>query len=343
MPTYPESRWRKLGIQMVRASGASEKDAKIVTDVLVTGSLRGIDSHGVRVLPRFTQKRPKAKMRMLKETPATSLLDAGGAWGPISAKTAMEIAIKKARKQGVASCSVVNGEWITNLFYYSMMAQENDMIGIVVAREGPVCAPWGGTKPVTGTNPMSIAIPSGKAYPIVLDFATTIVAQGHVNTFLLEGKPIPEGWLIDRKGNPVKGHDVTMESIDEFWKTEGSLLPFGTYKGYGINLAIDILGGALNLSGTGSRANGQGVLMTALNIAAFVPVKGFKDEVDRLITEVKSSPVRPGFDEVLLPGEREHRMMEKRRTEGVPINEKSWQNILETCSKLGIDAKKIMG
>lgn len=342
MPIYLESRWRELGIQMVRASGVSEEDAEIITDVLVTGSLHGIDSHGVRVLPRFTQKRFRAKMRVLKDMPATALLDADGAWGPVSAKRAMEIAIEKARKQGVASCSIVNGEWITNLFYYSMMAQKNDMIGIVVAREGPICVPWGGTKPVTGTNPMSIAIPAGKAYPIVFDFATTMVAQGHVMTLLLEGKPIPEGWLIDRQGNPVKGHDLTLENIDEFWKTGGSLLPFGTYKGYGINLVIDILGGALNLSGTGSRAKDQGVLMTAINIAAFVPVEDFKDEVDRLIAEIKSSPVRAGFDEVLLPGERGHRMMEKRRTEGIPIDEKSWQNILETCRKLGIDAKKMM-
>lgn len=342
MPTYPESRWRELGIQMVSASGVSEEDAEIITDVLVTGSLRGIDSHGVRVLPRFTRKRPKAKLKVLKETPGSALLDAGGAWGPISGKKAMEIAIEKAGNQGIACCSVVNGEWLTNLCYYSMMAQKKDMIGIVVAREGPVCAPWGGTKPVTGTNPMSIAIPAGKEYPIVFDFATTMVAQGHVMTLLLEGKAIPEGWLIDRKGNPVKGHDVNLHNIDEFWKTAGSLLPFGTYKGYGINLAIDILGGALNLSGTGSRAKGQGALMTALDIAAFVPVEDFKGEVDRLIAEIKSSPVRPGFDGVFLPGERGHRMMDQRRIEGIPIDEKSWQNILEICGNLGIDAKKIM-
>jgi uncharacterized oxidoreductase len=148
--------------------------------------------------------------------------------------------------------------------------------------------------------------------------------------------------LIDRQGNSVKGHDVTLENIDEFWKTGGSLLPFGTYKGYGINLAIDILGGALNLSGTGSRARGQGALMTALNIEAFVPVKDFKDEVDRLVAEVKSSPVRPGFDEVLLPGEREHMTMEKRRKEGIPVDERSWQSILKTCRNLDIDVERIM-
>lgn len=343
MPTYPESRWRELGLKMVKASGVSDEEAETIVDVLVNGSLWGIDSHGVRALPRFTQKKAKSDMRVLKETPATAILDADHAYGPVSAKRAMRIATEKARTKGIASCSVVNGEWITNLFYYAMMAVENDMIGVAIAREGPVCVPWGGTQPVTGTNPMSIGVPAGKEYPIVLDFATTMVAQGHVMTYLLEGKPLPEGWLIDRQGNIVKGHDLNLETIDEFWKTGGSLLPFGTYKGYGINVVIDVLGGALNLSGTGSRAKGQGVLMTALDVGAFAPVEDFKAEVDRLIAEIKASPVMPGFDEVLLPGEREHRSMEKRRIEGIPVDEKSWLDISETCGKLGIDTKKIMG
>jgi uncharacterized oxidoreductase len=349
MPTYSERKWKDLGTEMLEASGTSEEDAETIMDVLITGSLYGIDSHGVRALPYFisrtrplSRQKAETKMKILKELPATALLDPGGTWGPVSAKKAMEIAIEKAKKQGIASCSIVKGEWITNLFYYSMMAVKNDMIGIVVAREGPVCAPWGGTKPVTGTNPMSIAIPAAKAYPIVLDFATTMVAQGHVKTLLLEGKPIPEGWLIDRLGNPVKDYDLTLESIEEFWRTGGSLLPFGTYKGYGINLVIDILGGALNLSGTGSRAKGQGALMTAINIGAFVPVKDFTEEVDRLIAEIKSSPVAPSFKEVLIPGEKEHRMKEKRRKEGIPVDEKSWQTILNTCGELGIDFGKII-
>jgi LDH2 family malate/lactate/ureidoglycolate dehydrogenase len=343
MLTYPESRWRELGFDMVKKSGVPDDEAETIVDVLVSGSLWGIDSHGVRALPRFTQKKARANMRILKEAPAIATLDADNTWGPVSAKRAMEIAMEKAGEQGTASCSVVNGEWITNLFYYAMMAVENDMIGFAFAREGPVCVPWGGTKPVMGTNPMSIGVPAEKEYPIVLDFATTMVAQGHVMTYLLEGKPLPEGWLIDRQGYPIWGHDVTLGTIDEFWETGGSLLPFGTYKGYGINVVIDILGGALNLTGTGSRAKGQGVLMTAIDIAAFVPVEDFKEEVDRLIAEIKSSPVMPGFDEVLLPGEREHRAMEERMREGIPIDEKSWRDILETCGKLGIDAKKIMG
>jgi L-2-hydroxycarboxylate dehydrogenase (NAD+) len=339
---YSERSWRKLSMQMLEASGTSKQDAKVITDVLVKGSLLGIDSHGVRLLPRLAKKRPKAKMKIVKQASATALLDAGGDLGPVSAKMGMQIAIEKARRHGIGSCSIVNDEWILSLSYYSMMAAEKGMIGMVFAREKPICAPWGGTMPTTGTNPMSIAIPAAKAYPVVLDFATTIVAANHVRTLILDGKPIPEGWLLDSRGNPVKGN-LTLDELEaRVFKNGGSLLPFGTYKGYAINLVIDILGGALNLSGTGGRGKGQGVLMIAIDVGAFVPRNEFRAEVDRLIADVKSSPLRPGFSEVLLPGEKEYKTMERRIREGIPIDEKSWQNITESCGKLGIEANKVM-
>ncbi len=328
---------------MVRTSGASKEQAEVITNVLISGSLRGIDSHGVRILPYFTEKRGMGEMRIVRETRATAMLDAANVWGPVSAEKAMRVAMDKAEDTGLGSCTIVNGDWITNLFYYAAMALERDMIGMVFVRDNTCCSPWGGTVPVTGTDPMSMAFPAGKENPIVLDFATTIVAQGHVRTFLLEGKPIPEGWLIDRQGNWVTGNVLNLQNIDEFWDRGGSLVPFGTYKGYGLNMAIGILGGALNLTGTGTRGRGQGVTVFALDIAAFVPVEEFKMEIDRLIGEIKSNPVRPGFKEVLLPGELEYRSMAKRKKEGIPVDDKSWDALLQRCEVIGIDAKAILG
>lgn len=342
MHTYPEEKWRRLGVEMVQFSGASKEQAEVITDVLISGSLRGIDSHGVRILPYFTEKRQMGQMRLLKETKATAMLDAANVWGPVSAERAMRIAMDKARDTGMGSCSVINGDWITNLFYYAAMALERDMIGMVFVRDNTCCSPWGGTVPITGTDPMSMAFPAGKAYPIVLDFATTIVAQGHVRTFLLEGKPIPEGWLIDRQGNWVTGNTLNLQNIDEFWAKGGSLVPFGTYKGYGLNIAVGLLGGALNLTGTGTRDKGQGVTVFAIDIAAFVPVDEFKLEVDRLVAEIKANPVRPGFKEVVLPGEFEYRSMAKRKKEGIPVDDKSWDALLQRCDAIGVDAKAML-
>lgn len=328
---------------MVQKSGASREHAQVITDVLISGSLRGIDSHGVRILPYFTERREMGEMKVIRQTKATAVLDAANVWGPVSAERGMSIAMDKAAETGLGCCTIVNGDWITNLFYYSAMALKRDMIGMVFVRDNTCCSPWGGTVPITGTDPMSIAIPAGSAYPIVMDFATTMVAQGHVRTHLLEGKPIPEGWLIDRQGNSVHGTTLNLGNIEEFWKSGGSLVPFGTYKGYAINLAVGVLGGALNLTGTGTRDRGQGVTVLAMDIAAFVPVSEFKEEIDRLVNEIKASPVRPGFKEVLLPGELEYRSMAKRREAGIPIDDKSWSLLLQRCGEIGVDAQSLLG
>ena len=340
--TYSDQKWRRLGVEMVQASGASKQQSEVVTDVLISGSLRGIDSHGVRMLPYFTEQRAMGTMSVIRETKATAVLDAANVWGPVSAERGMRIAMEKAAETGLGCCTIVNGDWITNLFYYSAMALERDMVGMVFVRDNTCCSPWGGTVPVTGTDPISIAIPAGKANPIVMDFATTAVAQGHVRTLILEEKPIPEGWLIDRRGNPVYGNILNLQNIDEFWEKGGSLLPFGTYKGYALNLAIGVLGGALNGTGTGTRGIGQGVTVLAMDVSAFIPAGEFKQEIDRLVQEIKSNPVRPGFEEVLLPGELEYRSMVKRKKEGIPIDHKSWGILLDRCRMIGVDAVALL-
>ena len=340
--TYSDQKWRRLGVEMVQASGASKQQSEVVTDVLISGSLRGIDSHGVRMLPYFTEQRAMGTMSVIRETKATAVLDAANVWGPVSAERGMRVAIEKAAETGLGCCTIVNGDWITNLFYYSAMALERDMVGMVFVRDNTCCSPWGGTVPVTGTDPISIAIPAGKANPIVMDFATTAVAQGHVRTLILEEKPIPEGWLIDRRGNPVYGNILNLQNIDEFWEKGGSLLPFGTYKGYALNLAIGVLGGALNGTGTGTRGIGQGVTVLAMDVSAFIPAGEFKQEIDRLVQEIKSNPVRPGFEEVLLPGELEYRSMVKRKKEGIPIDHKSWGILLDRCRMIGVDAVALL-
>jgi LDH2 family malate/lactate/ureidoglycolate dehydrogenase len=350
LPTYPEEKWRNLGLAMFEAIGVTKKDAEVVVDNLVTGSLRGIDSHGVRALipfiagdPYVGRYRQGIEMKIIKETPAMAVLDACNTYGPISAKSAMEIAINKAKTVGVGLCAVTNGTWIVNLFYYSMIAVEHDMVGITMARDSISGSPYGGTKPITGTNPLCVAIPAGKKYTaIVLDIATLAAAQGHVATLLAEGKPLPDGWLIDRQGRPVKGFDLKLDDLDEFWKTGGSLLPFGGHKGYGINVAIEILCGTLTLMGIGPRSRGQGSIAMAIDIKKFTPVEEFKANVDYLIGEIKSSPLRPGFDEILYPGEREFAFERVRRKEGIPIDEISWKRLQELCAKIGVDVKKVM-
>ncbi len=329
-------------MKMITKAGTSRADAKAIMDVLVTGSLTGIDSHGLRNIPFFTTRKPKGRVKVLKERAATGLLEPGDTWGPVYATYTMQKTIDKAKKYGIACCSVRAGDWVTNLFHYVHMAAKNNMIGMAFVRTSPAGAAWGGIKPVFGTNPLGISFPAGKAYPIILDFATTIVSQRQIESRTLKHQPIPEGWLIDKAGNPVKEQLVTPEDWENF-VTTNTLLPFGTYKGWGIAVTVELIAGALNMVGTASRQKKlSGLTTIAIDVGAFVPVKEFKREVDEYVAEVKSSGVREGFDEVLLPGEREFRIMDQRKKEGLPVDETSWKKIVEKCDQLGIDAATCM-
>lgn len=338
MVVLSEAAWRKLGTEMLTKGGASKQDAELIVEVLVTGSLTGIDSHGVRNFPVFARK-SKSKFKIIRQTAATALVDPGETPGPAYAMRAMELTIKKAKKCGIGCVSVIGARWVTNLFRYMQMATQNDMIGFAFVRTPSAGAAWGGIKPVFGTNPLGIGFPAGKANPVILDFATTIVSHGQTLSRALKGLPIPEGWFIDKDGNSVP---ETLVSPDEWeaWVTARALLPFGTYKGWGLSVTTELMGGALNLVGTGSRSNAEnGLTFIAIDVSAFSPVKDFKKEVDSYVAQVKSGPVRPGFDDVLMPGEREFAIMKDRKKNGIPVTETSWKSIVAKCKELGIDVK----
>jgi uncharacterized oxidoreductase len=218
------------------------------------------------------------------------------------------------------------------LAYYSMMALEHDMIGMILCNSRPEVAPYGGRMRKLGTNPLSIAIPADKEMPYVLDMATSIVAAGKVRAKVAKGEMLPEGWVINEMGLPTTDPEV-------FRSNRGMLLPFGGNKGYGMSLMIDLLGGALTGAGCSSTdsTGGNGTLMTAINIASFTPVETFKKRVDALIRSMKSTPTAPGFDEILIPGEPEFRAKKERSRYGIEIPDKTWQSLKSLGKEVGLN------
>lgn len=325
-------------MEILLRGGATKKDAQAITDVLVLGGLAGIDSHGVRNFPVFARK-SKSRVKVIRETPGTALLDPADTPGPAYAKYAMDLAIKKAKKNGIGCVSVIGGRWVTNLFCYMLMATQKDTIGFAFVRTPPAGAAWGGVKPVFGTNPLGVGFPAGKAPPVILDFATTIVSHGQTRSRSLKGQSIPAGWFIDKDGGEVPETLVTPEEW-EAWVTARALVPFGTYKGWGLAVTTELMAGALNLVGTGSSSMAEnGLTLIAIDVRAFSSVAAFKKEVDRYVREVKSGPVRKGFDEILMPGEREFNIMRQRKRDGIPVDPTSWKDIVAKAKELGIDAK----
>jgi len=351
MLVFTADQLRGLAQGIFMKVGSSQKEARVVADLLVKSNLAGHPSHGVIRIPWYIQAvkagraKPGVKTTIVKETPSTAIIDGHWGWGQAVATEAMELAIRKAKKSDVSAVGAINCWHVGRLADYSMMALKHDMIGITMVNSSPLVAPYGGSKRILSTNPMAFAIPAGKEKPFILDMATSVGAEGKIRVKLNRGEKVPDNWLLDKEGRP------TNNPADLY--AGGALLPFGAtvgYKGYGLCMLVDILCGALTGAAcTSSREylareffGGNGTFVMAINIDSFTPINQFKARMDELIRVIKESPVAEGFTEILVPGEPEFRSEAKMLREGISIEEKTWKEICETAKGLGLDAERIV-
>jgi uncharacterized oxidoreductase len=200
---------------------------------------------------------------------------------------------------------------------------------------GQSVVPFGGAARRLATNPLSIAAPSGREYPLLLDFATSMAPEGKIRDYARRRAELPPGWIIDAAGRP------STDPRDFYGPPAGALLPLGGaagYKGFGLAFMIDILAGAL--SGAGccrdeSVPPRDGLLLMALDVEHFGGESTY-EEIAQLVDYVKSCPAAPGFEEVFVPGEIEYRRTEQRREHGVPIDDTTWQELRAIAMELGI-------
>ncbi len=355
MPTVTSQQLTLISQKLLKAAGASDEEAEIVTRFLVNANLAGVDSHGVAPnLIIYLQGircgtiKTRAKIEVRAESPSTALIDGNWGFGQMACSKAMEVAIDKARRTGVGAVGVFNCNHIGRLAEYAQMAVANGMIGFITANCEPYVAPYGGRTPVLGTNPLSYAIPAGRENAVVVDYATSAAAEGKVRATLLKGEQLPSGWIVDSHGRPSTNPADLYEPPlpPERIKLAGALLPFGGYKGYGLGLVVDLLAGVLTGAGSSQDMTSgwltNGVFMMALKIDNFVPLGDFKDRVDRLVKSIKESPKAEGFEEILIPGEPESNERERRLRDGVPISEKAWQPLMQACKEYGLDVESLM-
>ena len=336
---------KRLCIEIFRASGTRKAEAEIVSEILVATSLHGVDSHGVSAIPMYIesirkgQLKPKAKITVLMETKTTAMLDDGGGFGFIVGKKAMEMAISKAKKYKMGSVGVKGPGHIGALFYYSMMAVKEDMIGISLCRGGGHgVAPYGGVEGRLGINPLCVAIPALNEKPIVLDMATTVVAMRHLDVMSIRGQKIPDGWLIQKDG--TWSNDPTAVRNGKAVPV-GFGFPYSEYKGYGLNVVVEALAGAIG-SGCSLDEHGFGHVFTAIDPTGYCSIEDFKNRIDSLIKHIRSAEKRPGFKEILIPGEPEWNEEKRRKREGIFVDDVWWENILKVSKELGVDVEKTM-
>lgn len=327
------------------AVGIPEADAQTTASLMAQADLIGQDGHGAFRLPQYIRRiqaggvNKTPKFRILEERAATAVVDGDNGMGHLVMHHATELAMKKAETTGVAWVGARYSNHAGPASLYAMMPLKRDMIGLYVAvGSANHLPPWGGTEMLLSTNPIAVAIPGAKYPPIVLDMATTVAAYGKVKTAAQRGEMMPEGWMIDRDGNPLT--DPTRAS-------EGFLLPIGGAKGYGLALIFGILAGTLNGAAFGrdvidfnaddTSTSNTGQFILALDIKAFADPDRFRASIDTVWEEMKSSPKMTGVSEIRLPGERLDKVTRERTEKGIPLAPALKAQLDDLAARLGIE------
>ena len=301
---------------------------------MVQTDLRGVDSHGIGMLPRYVEwwregyLRLEHEPRVVRDDGAMALFDSGQCLGHYVATLAMRTAIAKARAYGIGIATVRNSSHFGAAANYSTLALEHDMIGLATTNMPvPAAVPTFARKGMLSTNPLSFAAPAGRHAPFVLDMATTTVAIGKLVVASRWGKPIPEGWALDDRGRPTTDPVVALRH--RLLSPLGGSRELGGHKGYGLGVMVDILSGVLNGAVYGNlfersdmkerKVQNAGHCLAAIDPSRFRPIEEFKRDMDDMLEALKTAPRAEGQERIYVAGEPEFESERRRRKDGIPL------------------------
>ena len=345
MPTLSSDALHALTRAVCAAGGSIEREARLVADQLVEANLTGHDSHGVGMLPYYVQSLEKGALvpnrhaEVVRERGAVLAVEGNRGYGQVIGHEAMQLGMARAQDEGVALLAIRNSFHLGRIGHWAEQCASGGFASIHFVNgidHPPLQAPFGGSDARLSTNPFCAALPGVGGAPVVLDFATTVIAMGKARVAHNKGVPGPEGSLLDAEGRP------TLDPGVMFREPRGALISMGLHKGSGLAILCELLAGALTGGRTIQPEHPQmggtinNMLSVIIDPGAFGDRAALLREVEALIGWVKASPPRPGVDEVLVPGEPERRRRAERLANGIEIDPTSWAEIQDAARTVGV-------
>ena len=333
----------KFAQQLLEGVGVAPNRAALVASNLIFGNLRGVDSHGMQLLPYYLDQLKNGLINgaedgaAIRESGGTMLYNANNGLGAVTSSICCDHAIRLAKANGIAFVVARDANHFGAAAYWGRKISSEGLIGFAFCNASPIVPPYQAKDPRLGTNPICMSVPGPEESSWLLDMATTTVAANRIfKAYHNKQEEIPAGWAMDKEGRP------TTNTVEAF---NGLIMPLGGYKGTGLSVMVEILcailgGGAMSTEVGGLRVKdrpmGVSHSFLAIDPAKFVGAEVFGERMDKLTNYLHSATPGAGFDEVLIAGEPESRFEKQRRESGIPLGPGEWQRLLDWSATLSV-------
>lgn len=343
MKRFKPEEARHFAARLATAAGVPPSDAEILARSLVDADLHGVSTHGVSRLNIYLQRiqkgliDPKAELVVERGFGSVLTLDASNGLGQVQAVKALGVLIPLAKTNGVAVATINHSQHFGALSYYCNLAADEGMVLLAMTNCEPAMSPEGGYEAFFGTNPIAASFPTGKGFHVKIDLATSVVARGNVIAASKKNEAIPQGWALDRQGQPT---------TDAKEALLGTILTMAGHKGYALALMVEVFSSILSGAAVGpaigsmykdlDRPQNVGHFFCLLNIAAFLDPVEFRQRIDETIDRLKAGKRRPDVDEILVPGERSARNAALNALRGIVISDETLAELAQWSKDLQV-------
>jgi LDH2 family malate/lactate/ureidoglycolate dehydrogenase len=337
---------REFVQRILVSAGFPSNKAELVADAIVAANVRGVDTHGVHLLPYYIDQlrvgniRVETDGRVISESGACLVYDGEHGIGHCISDICCRHAVRLAAQHGIGMVVARRSNHFGAAAYWGQRISGAGMIGVVMCNASPSVPPWQGRTGRLGTNPICVSVPSTGTGGWLLDMATTRVALNAIVKAAATGEPsIPIGWAMDSDGIPTTDTQKALK---------GLLMPLGGYKGSGLGMMVEILcavlsGGAMSTEVGGIHIKDRPVnasqTFLSIDVARFLPLEEFQSRMEHLITCVKSAAPALGYDEILVAGDPEWRAESHRLRDGIPVDDSLWKRLTTLAGELGIQVE----